>query len=696
MHFLESLIAELKASKAAWGERTLSAPIDPDAARPQRHRLVWKPTTSKTARQQETKTINEIQAELPRLMMDYANERKPNRWLIVKPPPGAGKTYASITVAQAFKYRVLFAMPTHKHFETLENFPHFDRSLWYKWLATSATNPEQTDEAMCKETAVTQRLFAKGWGKSLACDGICSLYKHACPYLLQSLVTEKIIAGTWEHITTGLNLNNRKISLAIIDENPTRAILAPKTYTAADLPTGGAGALADVLTAVHTLVSSGGTFSGKTLMTMLRQSLTDLDKIIDADAAMEHDFTVAAPHISNEQDAINAPANIAPVLVPILYNEYQASLQLERWLERIFIADGTLTVYTRNDVWKHLPENVIITDATASPDYYRMLFPEVEFEVYEPQVKRMGRIIQCTANYNGHSTIETSTELWQDMVDDIVLNNPNDRVGVVSFKKVAQNFVAVLGASDVLYYGNQRGSNALEDCDIVIMIGTPSPPDFAIMNTARMLNSERIEPFSTTQLENGFFVPVRSEMERPYNYEENGRQPHRVVSGLWHDTDLKTVMENGRENEMVQALHRARIIRHDATVIILSSVPLSERLDEIHDRLEELFNSPEIPCTPRCGDRCRHLYTDGTRRRIPLNRWLRIKSNLAAAEVGTAVNAQTLAEWSRLVGGEPVTPKNISARGWVSALIAAGVIEKETNPMGKKKRGKPAITGVTR
>jgi hypothetical protein len=563
---------------AAYRFADVPEPEEPDR---QRHRLKWLPATPRQATAAPL-PIADARASMLLRMQSYAAARRVPGILLVRAQPGLGKTYAAIKTAQEHDGRTLYLMPTHAHFEQLQNFPIFNDELWYHWLATHAPVPGVPDDTMCREARHTTRLMGKGWPLSLACKGLCPLWSATCDYRAQSGREERVIAGVHEHITTGLDV--RGVNLVIVDEEPLRAFLKPRTIPKADIATGQyAGPITELYDKLRALCETGETWQGKRLLAEIGDILRDVYALVD-------DFDKllpAMPLIGDRGDIEKLPAWFLDDLLVLLAGEWEAWRRGEGdWLERVTVHAGSLYLYRRADIWKRLPKRLIIIDATANPEMYRQMFPERELIVYEPPVQQRGKIYQVTGSYNGISQLrdrETAVkqvELCKEIADAAGYDNP----GVVTFKAAVPYFAAIFGPDNVAHFGGQRGSNQLANCDAGFVVGSFSPPDTAVMDIVKMLKQDRLQRFAAKVLDSGAIIPLRSEKLVEYDHiNEDGLSPWRMVSGLWTDYDLHAAMHSRREAEMIQAVHRFRPLTRDVPIWLLSSIPTGLPLAGVYD-----------------------------------------------------------------------------------------------------------------
>lgn len=647
--FVQSVQQRVKAELERAAAHRWTPPPEPEQSDRQRHRLKWRKSQLKK-RPEQTLTVAEARAELASAMMTYEASERPGRILLIPAQPGLGKTFAAIMAAQYANGRVLYLMPTHAHFDTLQAFPHFLHDMWYHWLATNAPVPGADGETMCRETKYTQPLMQKGWPLKVACEGLCPMWKAECDYRKQSNRQEKIVAGVHEHVTTGVDINDFR--MVIVDEEPIRAFLRPRTIQADDIATSTyAGPITELYDTLRNLCKTGGQWSGKALLDQIG------DILMDVYATIDHfdQLVPAMPHLTERGQVAELPAWFLDDLLILLANEWEAwKAGREDWLERVIVSNGRLTLYKRADVWKDIPPRMIIIDATANVEIYEQMFPERKIELYAPPVRQNGRIYQVTGSYLGigqmkdDSKLQEQVELCQALAQAHGYENP----GVVTFKDAVPAFQAAFGIDSVAHFGGQRGSNQLESCDAGFVVGSFSPPDSAMMDMVKMLRRERIEPFKVQELENGYLLPVRSEKMISYEYErEDGRQPHRIVSGLWTDPDLNAAMHSRREAEMVQAVHRFRPLTRDVPIWLFSSIPTGLPLAGVYD---------DPPIGP-----------EG----IYWRTWLQIKDKVADAETITIYD---LAEWAE------VNRQWVTSQKWLEAIMDYHSDEWQSIKIGRK------------
>ena len=568
----------IKEAVTFWGDYDPpDAPDAPPDSLRRKSRLHWELAAAPP--QREYTDLAEARSYIKERMASYAKEARPNRLLLVRAPAGLGKTWSAIEVAQETVGRVLFAMPTHEHWNTLAQFPHFQHEDWYHWLAANAQLPNGgDDEAMCRYAHHAAIWARKGYRLDHMCESLCSTYKIKCPYRVQSYVDHKIVAGVHEHVTTGLAITDFR--LAIVDEEPTRAFLRPRTVTVDSLPDHeGHGPISEFMALLLALAAGPDPIEGPALMRLIAPLLGDVYAMIDETDAK---LLPVPPTLYQASDVRKAKAWVLTDIISLLVPEYFAHRRADTdWLSRVKVGGGQIELLARNMKWSRLPARTIVLDATASQPLYKSLFPDREIEVVDVAVKPRGRVFQITGRYNGISQLikdDSISEYGIEALEAVmaIANKENlTQPGVVTFKAAVPAFEAVLGAGNVAHFYGQRGSNSLEGCDGGFIIGSPSPSDQSTIMAATIINHERVAPFKVQELANGRIRPLRSDKLVAYNYRnENGEQPSRWVSGLWHDSALNSLAQSRRELELVQALHRFRPLSRDVPVWVLSSVPL--------------------------------------------------------------------------------------------------------------------------
>lgn len=592
---LVEFVRRLQAEKARLATLDWSLPAPPpEPPLPNHYKLRWRPGQ---LNQENGISLPEARDILYDRMWTYTNQKRPGRLLLIKGQPGLGKTHAAVKVAQHAAeqgLRVLYAMPTHEHFATLQAFQHFQPALWYHWQSFTAVSTE-TQNTMCLYPQQMAQWNEKGYPAMKLCDSLCAFYKANCEYRRQKHRQERIIAGVHQHIATGLSISD--FDVVIVDELPIAAFLRPRAIPKDGLPVSGIGPVVDLINTIREEVD---TLTGKqhlqglALMKKIAEYLPDVYTQLEE---FSHQLP-AVPWINNPGEVQDAAWFYVEDLLMLLLQEFEAYQRgLTHWLERVILTSGGLILLKRADPWGELPVRTIVLDATGEGDVYQQLFHR-KVETIAPHVARLGRIFQIAHRLNGKDQIvenwETSGQEALALTQALVHKHGYQKPGVVTFKKAAKEFAKVYGGENVLHFYNQRGSNQLEKCDAVFVVGGPQLTDISIMNQVKILFSTRIAPFQGTETHGGHFKPVRHEKEIPYEFlNAAGEQPTRVITGFWEDVDLLTIARVYREQELHQAIHRGRLLTNPCDVWLLTSIPTPERLDQLHDTPHEALGIAE-------------------------------------------------------------------------------------------------------
>ncbi len=205
---------------------------------------------------------------------------------------------------------------------------------------------------------------------------------------------------------------------------------------------------------------------------------------------------------------------------------------------------------------------------------------------YHPRVALPAsvRLVQDVGGFYGKGTVENGDNrllLWR--AAEYMEEFRPLRPAVVTHKALVPSVVAALGipAERVLHFGNQRGSNALRDADLLLVIGTPSmSPDDAYSMACAAYRGAGVPPSARQVL-----------APRRYGGWRDGRGQGREVEVLtFADQRVAEVFETARRDELLQAIYRLR--PHDlgrpgddrasATVVLMTEFPVEGlRVDDM-------------------------------------------------------------------------------------------------------------------
>lgn len=621
---LASLATAIRQDLARWRSAELPPVPDPvELARREPYKLRWLEPAEVEAGV-ETEDAIEVDAARDLLMRElrgYVKRGRDKPVLLIRAQAGLGKTHSAVSIAQELALRgkrVLYLMPVHQHFETLSQLPHFNPGLWYHWRAYNHSLPQdyltkdQPDETMCRLAHPAGQWMERGYPLMALCDNLCASYKAMCPFRCQGIRPEPIIAGVHEHVTCGLSI--RDFYAVIVDEVPLRAFLKPRRIPLEGICRQGHGPLTElqVLLLLACMDSADRPIKGKGLLDRIGPVLGDVFAQFELDAMLPD-----IPQVSSPAEIDETAYWYAGDLLRLLVPEWEIWRRGgDTWLERVVCTKDGLLLLDRGHVWEALPPRMICLDATGRADLYRQMF-NTEIRLVAPRVRRQGRLIQIVDRYNGKRQLvrdrrggksaesapvdgEDSAESERAVnrslleavaiVKQIVRRNEYKNPAVITFMRAEAMFASV---GRTTHFYAQRGSNAFQDCDALFVVGTPSPADAQLQAGVAALFHERTEPFAVRVLENGHLLPLRTTVLRPYPIRDGqGRVPARYITGLWHDPHLLTMLGSHREDELLQSVHRSRMMIRPVDVYLLSSIPIDEPLDELHESPEMLIGCP--------------------------------------------------------------------------------------------------------
>lgn len=594
------MLAELlREQLEVWDERSFEPyKLPEEPAKPVRQYVEWGQPGKWARERNEHLEIEEARAQLIETMREYVSSDPENTTKLIAGQPGLGKTHAIIEVAQelaAQGKRVAFFMDRHDMYNDLSQFKHFDPSLWYHWLSTSAENPDNADETMCRYCDQVGDWTSKGYPLMEMCKQVCGSYMAECPYRLQAQRPERIIAGVHEHAVTGMSITD--YHTVIVDELPMRAFLQVKHIPAKEIYLESGGPVHDLLTMLQSLSRNCGKYpiKGKALLDIIGPLLSDVYAQVD-DVGQ---WIPTTPMLGQADDTYDADYWYLQDMLKLLIPEVRAwEAGWDDWLARVIITSAGLDILLRASPWAKLPKRLIVLDATGEASIYRTLF-ERDIDVWKPVVKRTGRVYQATARMNGISTVldkdkkmSSHGEQLISIIKAIIERKGYKDPGVITFKGAEADFKRELGTARVTHFYGQRGTNNLNGCDVVFIAGCPSPNDFSIVKTYAAMNPDIMRPFSPLT-DDGRIRPVRTAKQVEYQYLNSmGQSPRRLVSGFWWEPSLQSIYKLFREDELFQALHRGRPLTRDVDIWIMTNIPLNLPLDAVFDDIGEIVGAP--------------------------------------------------------------------------------------------------------
>lgn len=522
-------------------------------------------------------------------MRAYMMQESPNHMLLVPAPPGTGKTWAGVAFArwahEATGRRVMYAGPRHDFYlDILQTAiaQQQDVDQWYEWLPRR-TDEEEPYRHTCNHTEAISLWMHKGFEGMDFCSQVCGwdYINRGCAYHAQKRKDEPLIYGQHAHVALGHPLA-AQFACVIGDENPLNAFInewriPPRHIYWSDLPLDQP--LTELLHTMQKLSENGARLHGPDLVKML-----DIDQVIAA-CELFHlpaASAVLAPKISNDDGAERAPYNLLPLLVPMLLREAQAAKTGGDYPHRIWLNENGLTLLSRHHVNEQMPKHIVWFDATGRAGLYQAIF-ERDVEVVDVRPKLTGKIFQVVDRANGKSSfVDAKSQQLDRRVDQVKAQVDRicaeyKRPAVITYQALEDAF-----EQDTLHFYGSRGSNQMQDCDVLIVVGTPQPPLFQMEKTAKAIWPIRMRPFDTTWYT----------LDRRYNHvDENGEGWAYPVS-VYADPELNEILWQYREAEIIQSAHRARILFRDVPVYLLTNVPVDELPPTQLLTIRELMGAP--------------------------------------------------------------------------------------------------------
>ena len=549
----------------------------------------------------EPRPLQEVREGIGLAIQNYV-KRQDDRLLLVRVPPGTGKTTAAVNVVQDLSEsrRVLYSGPRHDFFGDICFTTGCDPSLWYEWLPYSHRD-ENKEPDMCRYADEIIAWLNRGYPAMDFCKQVCRNdgWMSGCPYRLQRKRKEPIIFGMHEHLITGMAISD--YGLAVCDEMPLGAFLKKTRIPASGILVPGATrAISLLLNNLHAIAMfSQNAMHGRVLMDSIGPILAD----VYAEIEVLEGVLPEIQNITTPDQAYDAPYFYLLDMLEILSQEYHCwNNGWKNWISRVMVSEQGILLLSRHQAKEKWREKspLICLDATGSAAMYRRIFGRDVVE-YAPQVKRPGRVFQITGRLNGVGQTLVRGEKGQVLtkkgiqmleVAEMIAEEYEGRKAVVTFKGAEHQFMRLpVFEGNVRHFGDIRGTNDLETAKVLIIAGGYCPNVGGVYDLAAALNPKRMNPFLAIQ--DGKPEPPWSREKCEYRMRNLEGQGHwRNVSGFWHDPDLRIVLEEFRRNEIVQAIHRARPNLQASDVWVLTSIPTDEPLDDIYENPSKLDFTP--------------------------------------------------------------------------------------------------------
>lgn len=514
----------------------------------------------------------------------YLADPMPSSMLLIAAPAGIGKTTIGVRTAEdaaAASQRVLYVGPRREFFADVQALAARP-AWWTAWQPRHGGEGETGFGATCRWPDQISTWMTRGYAAKTFCSNprICGWnYWHStCRYHAQERTAGPIVFAQYEHIALGHPLMEQ-MALIIGDELPIRAFLHPWQIPASAIvpPDIADPQAAAILRRLYTLATVPNiTWSGAELL----DALGGATAVAQACARFRQDVSFAAyePELRGPNDAEDVPYFHLPQTMALLGREAERTQQSLPSISRVRVDASGLTLLLRRAP-RQLPPHVIWLDATANAPLYETLFGR-PVTVVRPEVALQGRVRQVWAGLNNKQALSgqaPKTDHLRQQIDRILARG-YARPAFIGYKDLIRGLVPEGITPDRLaHFGGSRGTNRLQDCDCLIVIGAPQPPTPQLLDMAAMLYHERDEPFTTTW----------STRDIPYAAQAWAWP----IGGFWDDVQLQALIEQTRESELIQAIHRARPLIRDVDVWLLTNVPLPNIPVELVS-LHELFDAP--------------------------------------------------------------------------------------------------------
>ena len=219
-------------------------------------------------------------------------------------------------------------------------------------------------------------------------------------------------------------------------------------------------------------------------------------------------------------------------------------------------------------------KKAIVLSATSNKIYYEGIFKEKLMFHEVGRVKHMGRIVQYPQHSFSKSVMLNNPE-YIALLKHVAGSNP-----IITYKVLEKCFPE----NTVLTFGNSTGTDQLNGKDITVA-GT-----YRFSETSYFLDAAILGIECNPRKEQMKFMPIEYDGRQFYFY-------------TYRDNEkLRNLMLSNIESELDQAVGRARIIRNDCTVTVLSNLPLNGAVfrpltDEMESILADCKEMDEIENT---------------------------------------------------------------------------------------------------
>jgi hypothetical protein len=554
-------------------------------------------------------TIDDARLLIAQKMDEYMQIPDPTYVLVIKAPPGLGKTHSAVYQAEKLAkngWNVLYCGPRHDFLDDIMVEAQ-DKNIWFHWLPRQEGNDAANKVETCRYKQQIDLWLKRGYKGINFCSNVCgwAYVNNDCPYHAQKrLVEGRIVFGQHLHTTVGHPLN---FNVLIIDECPIAAFLYPWSIPAkfilpADMDE--SKELTSILREMTYLAQTPDLFEKANLHKCnglgLLQALGGADRLHRAieEFNLNPGAVLMEPEIHQQDEVYDKPYGHLGALIPLLAIEETAARKGIDYVHRIRLdrdsrGNPQLTLLLRRDLNTEMPKHIICLDATANADLYHQLFHR-PIEVIEPVLENKGHIFLAWERANGMGVLREENQDKRPLMTDRLVQQIEEvaqrygRVGIITHKKLEDRLASIKNAEIGHFYA-ERGTNRFTDVDALIVAGTPMPSHDDIERIAAMLLPQRLRSF---RRENSYLLPW-STRDVPYNYVDvDGRGRAYPTGGFWGEPDLQPILWQLREAEILQAAHRARPLLKSPDIWLLTNIPIQELPIEALKSTADIFRAP--------------------------------------------------------------------------------------------------------
>jgi len=282
----------------------------------------------------------------------------------------------------------------------------------------------------------------------------------------------------------------------------------------------------------------------------------------------------------------SAPNNFPPYLVPILYNEIRRYLSGKEFNPKIHLQkrNSGIELRMRWRKWVTHFSPMLILDATANLSLLHRALHGFPMAAARHQSANINlppsvKVYQWAEDMVGKGTLglypfddRSKRDKWYRRIAGHLSDYQRDlTIGLVTHSDIedeAQEQLTELGFKDVLtlHYWNLRSDNSLEDVDVLILFGCPSPNPVDLIEEAQAFFANE-EPFETQ------WTYVDEKLTK-----RDGTSVPVKVGGYHDDERLQAYFEQKCQWELYQALHRCRPIRtapnKEKVIFVYTNMPI--------------------------------------------------------------------------------------------------------------------------